>query len=371
MAFVGFESALEFWRDDSGLGLYTDCVDPDGEMTYADECGLSQAIALAEELEDRSVALCEERPLDLIVPYGTWTDSALVRLHRVRWKLPRHSFVRARQGVLVASPELVFLEAAADHSLVELLKLGMELCGTYALDDYHPDGFTSRRRICTVGRIKRYLSWCKGAPGIMRARAAAGLLMDGSNSPLETNVMLGLTLPPRHRGIGLRKPVLNERRDTTELQAETIGTHTYFYDARWSGTLPSGRRYSVDCEVDSKRHFNNPNNARADVVRKDNVQFMRSTHVSISSEEFADARLFMKKGLMIAKLIGQRVRRYPRRGSEEARAEFEVAWERRVSELGDLLRELGATRYPTRRRPGELRTQQQGRCGTLFENPWE
>lgn len=352
---VGFESAKEFWRDDSNLGVLDDCFDPEGRLAYADVPDLSKAVTTSAELSFWSIGIYEERPLDVLAPHRAKTDCALVNLHQVCWHLPGHSFVAGREGVLVASPELLFLECAATYSFVELLKLGMELCGTYAPDEYEPDGCTPRRKICTVGRIRRYLSWCKGAPGLRQAKVAVNYLLDGSNSPLETEVMLGLTLPPRHRGIGLRKPVLNERRDATSLQAETIGEHTYFFDARWSGKLSSGLRYCVDCEVDSHGHFNDSRRARADVVRKDNIQYMQVTHLSITSDDLESADAFMRKGLMIAKHIGQRVRRYPRRGTEEQKEEFEREWKKRLRELDGLLSELKSDAHPPRPRPEELK----------------
>lgn len=195
VVFVGFESAKEFWRDDSNLGILDDCFDPEGRFVYADVPDLSRAATTSAELSFWSIGMYEERPLDVLAPYRARTDCPLVNLHQVRWHLPGHSFVAGREGVLVASPELLFLECAATYSFVELLKLGMELCGTYAPDDYEPDGCTSRRKICTVGRIRRYLGWCKGAPGLRRAKVAANYLLDGSNSPLESEVILGLTLP--------------------------------------------------------------------------------------------------------------------------------------------------------------------------------
>lgn len=354
--FVGFESAKEFWRNDSNLGYYADCLDPDGQMVFADRFDLSSAITREAELADRGIGLYSERPLDLLAPVGAKTDSDLVNLHWVRCRLPKHSFVQGRDGVLVCSPELLFLQAAGSYSLVELLKLGMELCGTYAMDCYEPLGFASRRKICTAGRIKRYLAWFKKVPGLQRARLAASMLMDDSNSPLETKAMLALTLPPRYGGIGLRRPVLNDCRSTTELQAETIGDHSYYYDARWSGKLRSGQRYSVDCEVDSNAfHFDRSADAKADVIRKDNVQFMNSLHISISSDELGDADLLMKKGLMIAKHIGQRIRRYPRRGTPEQKAAFEEGWSERLKRLGELLRELGSDAHPPRPCPAELK----------------
>lgn len=354
--FVGFESALEFWRNGSNLGPYADCLDARGGLVFIEGFDLSEAATHEAHISEWSVSLFSERPLDLMAPYGAKTDCALVRLHQVRWGLPKHSFVQAREGVLVASPELVFLQAAAKYSLVELLKLGMELCGTYAIDQYEEGGFASRRKICTTGRIKRYLGWCKHVPGIQMARLALTMLLDNSNSPLETRAMLALTMPARYRGAGLQSPQLNERRETTELQAETIGSHTYFYDARWSGRLRSGRRYSVDCEVDSNaHHFNNPKSAKADATRRDNVQFMSCTHISITSDELTDADLLMKKALMIAKHIGQRIRRYPRRGTTEEQEAFEVEWGKRVDRLNDLLKELAADAHPPRPRPKELK----------------
>ncbi|MGN0286487.1 MAG: hypothetical protein ACI4B6_02325, partial [Atopobiaceae bacterium] len=336
LVYVGFESALDFWRGDTRLGMYEDCIDPDGELSYCDgfdsDCAASSLSA-----NDGISRLGDAYPIDLMVGVDATHEARGVKVHRLRANLPSRSFVRGRGNVRVASPELVFLQMAASYSLVELLKLGMELCGTYALSAANSDGFVPRRRICSVGRIKRFLSWCERNPGIKKARVAANMLMDGSNSPLESKVMLGLTMPPRYGGLGIRKPVLNQMRKTTWLQAETIGEHEYFYDARWSGTLPSGQRYSIDCEVDSNAHFNDPSKARSDVERKDNIQFMQTTHISITSEELYDAEKFARKGLMIAKHIGQRVRRYPRRGTREEQDRFRDQWNQRLGNLARLL----------------------------------
>lgn len=365
LIYVGFESALDFWRGDTRFGVYEDCIDPDGELSYCDgfdpsiatsriedladilEPGRYKAIADGTKTQPASDCRIEQAgnhavyPVDVLVKHGTGRGcSTGVRAHQVRTQLPARSFVRGRHGVRIASPELVFLEMTTNYSLVELVKLGMELCGTYALSANDPDGFVPRIRICSVGRIKRYLGWCKGIRGLEKARLAASMLMDCSNSPLESKVMLGLTMPPRFGGLGLRKPALNQRRETTWLQAQTIGEHAYYFDAQWTGTLASGQRFSVDCEIDSKAHFNDPGYARSDVMRKDNVQYMRSTHISISSDEFCDVEAFSRKGLMIAKLIGQRICRYPRRGSPEEQMKFQKRWRERLGRLGDLLAEL-------------------------------
>lgn len=354
VAIVGFESALEFWRDDSNLGFYEDCLDLEGELLSVARVGLEHAVTNEDGCLALGISLSSERPLDLVSPYGVRGQSDRIRLHRAGSSMCENSFVLARNHVLVAIPELVFLEAAASYSMIELAKLGMELCGTYALDTRCEDGFAPRRRICGVGRIKRYLSRCRYVPGLQLARRVADRLMDASNSPLESKVMLALTLPPKYGGLGLRAPTLNERHEATSLQAETIGEHQYFFDAKWSGTKRSGRRYSVDCEVDSHAHFNDASKARADVARKDDVQFMRSTHISITSDDFRSAESFMKKGLMIAKLIGQRVRRYPRRGSSEEQAEYQRYWSERMAKLDSLLKELASDAHLPRPRPSDF-----------------
>lgn len=351
VAVVGFDSALEFWRDDSNLGSYEDCLDSKGNLVYADDWDLSQAVTTEADVGELGIALFAERPLDLLAPPGTRDTSALLRLRRVGWDLPEHSFVHGRDGVLVASPELLFLELAASYSFVELLKLGMELCGTYAIDPYAEDGTSDRRRICSATSIRRFLAKCPRVPGIAMAKDAASHLVDNSHSPLESKVILGLTLPAKKRGLGLWKPKLNDRREATKLQAKTIGEHTYFFDASWRGTLPSGSRYAVDCEIDSNAHFRDPQRVRSDGVRRDNVQYMRTLHISITTEDFNDVDRFVKKGLMIAHYIGQRICRYPRRGTDEEKAAFEASWGRRVNRLNDLLKELGSDAHPPRPRP--------------------
>lgn len=43
LVYVGFESALDFWRGDTRLGMYEDCIDPDGELSYCDGFDPSRA----------------------------------------------------------------------------------------------------------------------------------------------------------------------------------------------------------------------------------------------------------------------------------------------------------------------------------------
>lgn len=60
------------------------------------------------------------------------TKSASVVTHLRTAALPPSSLVRIGPGYAAASPELAFTQVAKQLSLVQLVMLGFELCGTYA-----------------------------------------------------------------------------------------------------------------------------------------------------------------------------------------------------------------------------------------------
>lgn len=113
--------------------------------------------------------------------------------HRSAAELPPRSLIYVNRDVLVTSPALTFLHLATvdlhkkqQRTVEELAMIGLELCGTYLLDDSW-DGLTNTAKpLTSVEQIARVLDAMPGAPGIVRAREALELVSDGSNSPMES-----------------------------------------------------------------------------------------------------------------------------------------------------------------------------------------
>ena len=88
--------------------------------------------------------------------------------------------------------------------------IGLELCGTYLLDDSW-DGLTNTAKpLTSVEQITRVLDAMPGAPGLARAREALVLVGDGSNSPMESVLCALLTWPRRLGEMCIRDRVCTE-----------------------------------------------------------------------------------------------------------------------------------------------------------------
>ena len=61
------------------------------------------------------------------------TETEGVVTHTWGSPFPDTAFAEAGEGFLMSAPEFCFLQMAGCLSLVQLIQLGFELCGTYAL----------------------------------------------------------------------------------------------------------------------------------------------------------------------------------------------------------------------------------------------
>lgn len=121
--------------------------------------------------------------------------------------LPPGSLVTLAPKVYMPTPELLFLQLASELSLMELLIVGMELCGRYAL---MPNGnLVARPALTSTKKIELYFGKCSRLKGLTKAKRAVGLLADSSFSPEESKLYLMLCLPRRYGGFGLPKAELN------------------------------------------------------------------------------------------------------------------------------------------------------------------
>lgn len=204
-------SALEFMRSS---GRLAPTFLEKRRVRKLDGCGAPSLLMMSEEFERLGV---RTKPIDLLVassPRDRKRDD--IRYHRCAKQLPPRSLICVSDGVMVTSPSLTFLQLAAlsrsgaePMAIEDLAMIGFELCGTFVLDDSW-DGLTNTEKpLTSVGKIANTLEFMKGVPGSTLAREALELVLDGSNSPMESVLCALFTWPRWLGGYALGPASLN------------------------------------------------------------------------------------------------------------------------------------------------------------------
>jgi len=149
---------------------------------------------------------------------------------------PSGCLISIGEGVAVSTPPFCFFQMANELPLIKLIELGFEFCGSYSL----PAVIESEKDLITVDNtsygqpqltslkaIKDFVAKMEGISGQKKSFRALRYIADGSASPMETILLMLLTLPHKLGGYGLPMPVLNKR-----------------IELRKSGKRRSGKSYS-------------------------------------------------------------------------------------------------------------------------------
>ena len=131
-------------------------------------------------------------------------------------KHPSRSFYKIAQDLYISTPEATFLQLGKELSLIQLITIGYELCGSYGLSVQSSSGFLRREPRSNPQLIERYLEKCEGIHGVKAAKRASSYLIKGSASPMESLLSMLLCLPPSLGGFGLPRPELNYPIETNE-----------------------------------------------------------------------------------------------------------------------------------------------------------
>ena len=131
-------------------------------------------------------------------------------------KHPSRSFYKIAQDLYISTPEATFLQLGKELSLIQLITIGYELCGSYGLSVQSSSGFLRREPRSNPQLIERYLEKCEGIHGVKAAKRTSSYLIKGSASPMESLLSMLLCLPPSLGGFGLPRPELNCPIETNE-----------------------------------------------------------------------------------------------------------------------------------------------------------
>ena len=228
--------------------------------------------------------------------------------------LPRGSILRIGEAAdaFSCSPELFFPQIATIAPRIELIRLGHELCGTYAIANDHPNGFYAREPLTTVARMQAYLERVPGLHGAKAARWALQYVLPLSASPRETTVAMLSALPCQLGGRGLEKPSLNHEVLVTRRVGRIKETKTYRIDLYWP-------RAKLGLEYDSDLKHTGPARIAKDARRRNDLESIGITMLTATNAHVRSLWVFNKLADVIAGRLGKQVRPRCRNYAERQR----------------------------------------------------
>ena len=282
-----------------------------------------QGFSQEEIPHDREQLVQEMRSLPAaLVPWHFCVPHSRYRLWRdafgytVRAEVPPGAFCRLNAHVALASPELVFVQMASSLSLAQLVKLGDELCGTYApIEDEQGKPLTRTGALTTVGRLSNFVCAAHSLRGARLAKKALPFLVEGSASAKETELEMLACLPPRHGGYSIDKPIMNMRVEFDAVARRLAGRGFALCDLCWP-------EFSLDVEYDSRQFHDSYEGFSSDKARANALNHMGYKVLFANSSHLSDRGKCNSLMCEIAKLAGHRVVRSQDCAEEKRRALF-------------------------------------------------
>lgn len=306
--FLGYETAFWIWRK-AGPQAFS-VLTPSRVQSLAGGAPTKAKIN-AFKSEHPDLALSR---IDLVVRYGDQRDLPNVKTHIKKAPLPERSFYRLDDTVYVASPELCLMQLASKLSEPQVVKLAMEMCGTYAIDPIPssemfdlPDPLDDDSGICKRPPLTSAAKLNAFAKRLFvqnsRARSAHYLryVVDGSASPRETALCMLLCMPPRFGGYGLALPELNRRIELTLREQLMVGAHHFDCDLYWAHP-------PVGVEYDSKKYHTALEKQERDAIRRNMLQFKGVQVVVATRTQVNKQGEFDKLARQIGRAVKKRFR---------------------------------------------------------------
>ena len=234
--------------------------------------GLGWSAASASELwgcglEELGIRATKAHPVHILVDCQEHRiQSQLVKNHVWTGTLPAGSLYRLAPGVLLASPGLCVLQAAASSGIPRAAAVAMECMGRYGCVTDERE-FLKRDPLLSREELRGYLDGVKVGSWARRARRALDLALENSRSPLETRAALTLTLPVALGGYALPRPEMNH------LIVPRAEDYPYSQYAQYEVDMCWPERRTV-IEVDSYEFHLNKDKLDTDAKKRNSLKAM-------------------------------------------------------------------------------------------------
>jgi len=199
---------------------------------------------------------------------------------------------------------------AAKYPLVKLITLGFEMCGSYSLPGNASTGGDQCDLVQTMynlppltskKKLTAFSARMEGWIGHKQALKALRFVMDDSASPMETVLVMLLTLPYRLGGYGLPMPELNGSIYPKKRVSHFAGKSFYRGDLLW-------RDAGVVAEYNSDAEHASQNRIAMDAIRRNDLSLCGIFEVTVTSRQIKSMELFDKVARQIAARIGKELR---------------------------------------------------------------
>lgn len=245
--------------------------------------------------------------------------------------MPENPFVALTPEVWCSSPSFTFVQMAQQLSLTELVLLGYELCGSYALvkrplarddgstsafddvyayadactyDDacaYDSPGFFEMPNRTTAEQLVEASRQIGRERGAKIARRASALVANGAASPMETALSMLLSMPTHLGGYGFDLPCMNMRVDLGA-DARLMTSHRFFVcDLCWPSV-------HVALEYDSNAFHAGTAQIAHDSIRRNALSYKGFEVISVTWAQLASPVETDRIARLLARLMGRRLR---------------------------------------------------------------
>ncbi len=212
-------------------------------------------------------------------------------IHLCELALPTGAVV-SRNGRMVASPELLFLQLAYKLNIHRLILLGLQLCS-------HSPG-NPFEAITTKQKLKTFLAKTSGHRGHLKALRAVKYIEDGSASVMESIAYMVLTLPHALGGYGLDGAVFNYEIKLKDEAGKRLGQKRCFTDLYY-------KQAKLAVEYESFAFHNSPLKQGKDMMRSAILGRQGVEVTRLSTIQLYDKDACMDFALNLASRLGKRI----------------------------------------------------------------
>lgn len=242
-----------------------------------------------------------EHTIHVLVPAPAMQCKSKVHTcHVLACEIPQGAFCRIGEDIYTASPELLFVEMATKLSFIDLILFGLELCGTYTLLANGKRGFYNCPAAATKRQLASFAERAKGMRGAAIALRALRWVIDGSNSPIESALMLYLCLPIRLGGYGFPPPSFNPKTKLGKRAHMMLDYETMRCDLHWINK-------HVVVEYDSSQEHLNPQTSAEDWRRSNVLQYKDISKITVTPQMITNHTQFDVVARQLAKKLGVRM----------------------------------------------------------------
>lgn len=290
---LAHDSSLSYWR--SPTAKRGQSLDSTEASVFIDRaCGCAHVRTLDSAISSGAFADMR-KPLDLLTGNRNERRSTKrVRFHCVQTALPDGALVLVDETTLpdgtklhiaLSSPEFCFLQMARSLAWFDLIALGFELCGDYALAPDAPRGFLPHNPISTPDDLLAFATNAYNFTGSKTARRAARQILQGSRSPRETKVCMLAHLPRLQGGMGCKAPLLGQEIEAPDPAARILGARTFKPDLYWP-------EYRMAVEYSNRAWPSAQERLNYDKLVRNAYRMLGITAISLGKDDLSDdARL--------------------------------------------------------------------------------